>query len=124
MTRLMVTGIVFALLAGVPGASGQELADAQEAFAADIRERIDMQQTRRAVVEAAEQFGVAIVWREGNSMTGRRASDMVVYADDFVLDSEANQIQATGAITIHHYENGRLVSTLRTEQLSIGEPAR
>ena len=124
MTRLMATGIVFTLLAGVPFAAGQDLADETQSFAAAIRDRIDVVQARRAVVEAAEQFGVAIVWRDRNSMTGRRASDMIVYADDFVLDSEANQIRAIGAVTIQYYENGRLLSTLSAERLNIGEPAR
>jgi hypothetical protein len=49
---------------------------------------------------------------------------MVVYADDFALDSEANQIQARGAVTIHHYDSGRLIPTLSAEQLEIGEPVR
>jgi hypothetical protein len=135
MKAPITAGIVLALLASTPFLSGQEI-PSESSQRADVFVR-------------AAQFGVRIDWNapvrienpqnlrrrpvsgvEGayiNAFLNRTSvsgSQTVVRADEFIYDGEADVIRASGNVVIEHREDGEIISSVRSDQATIGEPGQ
>jgi hypothetical protein len=110
-------------LALVAPVSGQEVATGEEQAAATVNDERVAARKILLKLSVPMNYGVHVRWNVGDpTPLPQFANGTLVFADDFVLDSGAGTVEASGNVTMETWKDGEVASTVTADQVTIRRP--